>query len=150
MAKLLWQSSIHNNNVVKDRDMEIKCKVKPSIMGFNEIRPMFEVSSGIMAIMEKKWMVFTKKQKGLLKSKRKYTLDNMPSNYTFLKNLKIVFTRMKFSSFFSIQNVYLSRGKENWQDPNKNMYYFYFLDTRQVRSWYLLGFLVFISYGIKK
>jgi hypothetical protein len=57
---------------------------------------------------------------------------------------------MKFSSFFSIQNVYLSRGKENWQDPNKNMYYFYFLDTRQVRSWYLLGFLVFISYGIKK
>jgi hypothetical protein len=30
------------------------------------------------------------------------------------------------------------------------MYYFYFLDTRQVRSWYLLGFLVFISYGIKK
>jgi hypothetical protein len=113
MAKLLWQSSIHNNNVVNDRDMEIKCKVKPSIVGFNEIRPMFEVSSGIMAIMEKKWMVFTKKQKGLSKSKRKYTLDNMPANYTFLKNLKIVFTRMKFSSFFSTQNVYLSRGKKN-------------------------------------
>ncbi len=39
--------------------------------------------------------------------------------------------------------------KENSQDPNKNMYYFNFLDTSQVRSWYLLGFLVFISYGIK-
>jgi hypothetical protein len=30
------------------------------------------------------------------------------------------------------------------------MYYFNFLNTRQVRSWYLLGFLVFISYGINK
>jgi hypothetical protein len=53
-------------------------------VGFNEIRPMFEVSSGIMAKMGGGG-VFTKKWKGLSKSKRKYTLDNMPSNYTFKK-----------------------------------------------------------------
>jgi hypothetical protein len=117
MAKVLGQSSIHNNNVVKDKDTETKCKVKPSIVGFNEIRPMFEMSSGIMAKMEKNWGVFTKKWKGLLKNKRKYTLDNMPSNYTFNFFKKIVFTRMKFSSFFSIQNVSLSRGKGKFTRP---------------------------------
>jgi hypothetical protein len=48
-----------------------------------KIRPIFEVSSGIMAKTGEKWGVFTKKQKGLLKRERKYTLDNMPSNDTF-------------------------------------------------------------------
>ncbi len=50
MAKVLRQSFVHNNNVVKDRDTEFKCKVKPSIVGFNEIRPMFEMSSGIISV----------------------------------------------------------------------------------------------------
>jgi len=78
MANVLPQSSIHNNNVVKDRDTEIKCKVKPSIVGFNEIRPMFEMSSGIMAKMEKNGGCSQKNGKVCRKAKENIHLITCP------------------------------------------------------------------------
>ncbi len=72
----------------------------------------------------------------------------MPSNDTFKKKIKDSLHKNENFFFFFYTKCLPIKGKGK-MTTNKNMYYFNFLDTRQVRSWYLLGFFVFISYGIK-